>query len=258
MTSIRDKFRVAPVTVILAVLCVVVFCFEYVLMVTGRQQLLGLLALSGEGLARGRWWTLITHLFVHANLLHLAVNVIGLWFIGPEVEAMLGRVRFIVLYLVSGVAGGLLQTFFSSPQSELVGASGSVCGLLLSFTTAYPEVPLRALLFFILPVSMKAKTLGLSLVVFSALCAALRLFPQLGHLAHLGGGIAGWLLTKLWLPAIPRRRPLATMSAEDRAAEADELLRRISEDGIEGLSREEQRRLAGLSDRVRPRGGGRW
>jgi len=258
MQALREKFRIAPVTVILCGACVAVFIGEYFLMVTGRRQLLGLLALSGEGLARGWWWTPITHLFVHANLLHLAVNVFGLWFIGPEVETMLGRARFLVLYLVSGIAGGLLQTAFSAPQSELVGASGSVCGVLLSFTTAYPEMPLRALLFFILPVSMKAKTLGRGLIVFSALCAALRLFPQLGHLAHLGGAVAGALLTKFWLPATPRPRPLASMSAADRSIESEELLRRLSEEGIESLSREEQRRLGRLSERARPRGGGRW
>jgi len=256
--SIREKFRIAPVTVILCGACVAVFALEYFLMITGRQQLLGLLALSGDGLARGWWWTVVTHLFVHANLLHLAVNVMGLWFLGPEVETMLGRARYLVLYLVSGIAGGLLQTFFSAPQSELVGASGAVCGVMLSFTTAYPEMPLRALLFFVLPVSMKAKTLGRGLIVFSALCAALKLFPQLGHLAHLGGAVAGALLTRIWLPSIARPRPLASMSPHDRAAEADELLRRLSEEGIEALSREEQRRLARLSDLPRHRSGGRW
>jgi len=235
VNALRDKFRFAPATVTLAAACLAVFALEIFLMATGRQQLLGVLALSGEGLARGWWWTLVTHLFVHANLLHLLVNVVGLWFLGPEVEAMLGRAKFIVLYFVSGIAGGILQTMFSSPSSELVGASGSVCGLLLSFTTAHPEMPLRALLFFVLPVSMKAKTMGRGLIVFSAVCAMLRILPQLGHLAHLGGAVAGAVLTKFWLPAIPRSRPLASMSAEDRAFESDELLRKLSEEGIEAM-----------------------
>jgi len=258
MQVLRDKFRTAPATATLAAVCVAVFVLEYFLLVTGRAQLLGFLALSGDGLASGRWWTLVTHLFVHANLLHLVVNVAGLWFMGPEVEAMLGRVRFTVLYLASGVAGGILQTIFSAPSSELVGASGSVCGILLSFTTAYPEMPLRALLFFILPVRMKAKTLGRGLIVFSAACAALRLFPQLGHLAHLGGALTGALLTRLWLPSLPRLRPLASLSPADRVVESDDLLRRLSEEGIESFSREEQRRLEQLSERPRPRSGGRW
>ena len=258
MESLREKFRVAPVTVALAAVCVAVFALEYFLLVTGRPQFLSLLALSGEGLSRGWWWTLLTHLFVHANLLHLAVNVAGLWFIGPEVERMLGGSRFLVLYLVSGAAGGLLQTAFSAPSSELVGASGSVCGILLSFTTAYPEMPLRALLFFILPVSTKAKNLGRGLIVFSALCAVLKLFPQLGHLAHLGGAITGALLTKIWLPALPGPRAFNTMTEHEKAAEAEDLLQRLTEEGIDSLSREEQARLARLSERDRPRGGGRW
>ena len=258
MQELRAKFRMAPVTVALAAICVGVFALEYFLTVTGRPQLISLLALSGNGLARGWWWTLVTHLFVHANLLHLIVNVTGLWFIGPEVEAMLGRVRFVVLYLASGVTGGVLQTIFSAPSSELVGASGSVCGVLLSFTTAYPEMHLRALLFFILPISTKAKNLGRGLIVFSAVCAALRILPQLGHLAHLGGALAGALLTKLWLPSMPGSPPLVSMSPVDRAAETEHLLRRLSEEGIENFSRDEQKRLERLSERPRPRSGGRW
>jgi membrane associated rhomboid family serine protease len=258
MQELRRKFLIAPVTVILSVSCVAVFALEYFLLVTGRGQLLSLFALSGEGLARGWWWTLVTHLFLHANLLHLVVNVAGLWLIGPEVEAMLGRARFLVLYLVSGVAGGILQTLFSAPSSELVGASGSVCGMLLSFTTAHPELHLRALLFFILPVSTKAKNLGRGLIVFSAVCAVFRILPQLGHLAHLGGALAGAFLTRWWVPAVPRLRSPAPMSPAERAAEAEGLLARLAEEGIENLSREEQKRLEQLSDRPRPRGGGRW
>lgn len=258
MQELRQKFLIAPVTVILSVSCVVVFASEYFLLVTGRGQLLGLFALSGGGLARGWWWTPVTHLFIHANLLHLVVNVAGLWLIGPEVEAMLGRVRFLVLYFVSGMTGGILQTVFSAPSSELVGASGSVCGLLLSFTTAHPELHLRALLFFILPVSTKAKNLGRGLIVFSAVCAVFRILPQLGHLAHLGGALAGAFLTRWWVPPLPHRSASAAISPADRAAEAEELLRRLAEEGIENLSREEQKRLEQLSERPRPRSGGRW
>lgn len=258
MPDLRNRFRIAPVTVVLAGLCIAVFVAEELLLASGRGALLNLFALSGEGLGRGQYWTLVTHLFLHANLLHLAVNVMGLWFIGPEVEAMLGRARYLFLYLVSGVAGGLLQTAFSSPQSELVGASGSVCGILLAFTTAYPEAPLRALLFFVLPVNMKAKTLGRGLIVFSVLCALLKILPQFGHLAHLGGALTGALLAKLWLPSQSLLRPLANMSDAERATETDDLLRRLGEEGLESLSREERRRLARLSESPRPRGGGRW
>jgi membrane associated rhomboid family serine protease len=242
--SLRSKLKEAPVTVALVGVLVVVFGLEVFFQATERPELLARFALSGEGLARGYWWTVVTHVFLHANLLHLFVNVLGLWFVGPVVEFMLGRVRYLVLFVVSGVCGGLLQTAFSAPSAELVGASGSVCGLLLAFTTAHPDLPLRALLFFVLPVKMKARTLGLGLMVFSLLCAVLHILPQIGHLAHLGGAIAGAFLSWLWIPSNRPRAGAAPIST-------DVLLERLAEEGIESLTREERKQLEDLADRPR-------
>jgi membrane associated rhomboid family serine protease len=248
MESLGEKFRIAPVTVLLAGACVVGYALE-VLLLSGAQGIeLSGWALSGDALGSGRWWTVVTHIFLHANLLHLMVNVLALWFVGPAVELMLGRMRYVVLYFLSGIAGGLLQTAFSAPSAELVGASGAVCGVLLSFTTAHPEMPLRALLFFILPVSMKARTLGWGIMIGSLLCALFRIVPQVGHLAHLGGAVTGALLTLWWAP-VPRPR-----YSSDAAARTDELLRRVMEEGLEGLSREERKALEQLAEK-QPR---RW
>jgi len=123
--------------------------------------------------------------------------------------------------------------------------------VMLSFTTAYPEMPLRALLFFVLPVNMKAKTLGRGIIVVSLVCAVLRIFPQVGHLAHLGGALAGTLLTWWWLPAAPRVRPATDEGG--RAAQTDELLSRVVEEGIDSLSREERRQLESLAQESRRR-----
>jgi len=243
--SLRSKIREAPVTVALAGVLVVVFGLEVFFQATQRPELLARFALSGEGLARGYSWTIVTHVFLHANLLHLFVNVLGLWFVGPAVEFMFGRVRYLVIFLVSGVCGGLLQTAFSVPSAELVGASGSVCGLLLAFTTAYPDLPLRALLFFVLPVNMKARTLGLGLMVFSMVCATLHIFPQIGHLAHLGGAIAGAFLSWLWIPSDRSRLAGAP------PVSTDVLLERLAEEGIESLTREERKQLEDLADQPR-------
>jgi membrane associated rhomboid family serine protease len=243
METLGEKFRMAPVTASLAVACVVGYALEVLLLGGARGIDLSGWALSGDALASGRWWTAVTHIFLHANLLHLMVNVLALWFIGPAVELMLGRARYVVLYFLSGIAGGLLQTAFSAPSAELVGASGAVCGVLLSFTTAHPEMPLRALLFFILPVSMKARTLGWGIIVVSLLCALFRIVPQIGHLAHLGGAVTGALLTLWWAP-VPRPR-----YSSDAAARTDELLRRVMEEGLEGLSREERKALEQLAEK---------
>jgi membrane associated rhomboid family serine protease len=151
----------------------------------------------------------------------------------------------LILFLLSGVAGGILQTIFSSPVTELVGASGGVCGVLLAFTTAYPEMPLRALLFFVIPVSMKAKTLGRGLVLVSLVCAVLNIFPQIGHLAHLGGALTGALLTLWWMP----RRAVRASSPAAARQEWEDLIARVEEGGLEELTPEELQLLARRAER---------
>jgi hypothetical protein len=112
-------------------------------------------------------------------------------------------------------------------------------------------MPLRALLFFVLPVNMKAKTLGRGIILVSLLCAVLRIFPQVGHLAHLGGALAGAFLTWWWLPSAPRTRRSADEAG--RTAQTEELLSRVAEEGMDGLNREERRQLESLAREQRRR-----
>jgi membrane associated rhomboid family serine protease len=85
-------------------------------------------ALDGPDVANGGWWRLITAGFLHANLLHIGLNMLILWLVGSPLEEMLGRGRFLLLYFVSllaGSAGALLQ----APLVTTVGASGAIFGL---------------------------------------------------------------------------------------------------------------------------------
>jgi membrane associated rhomboid family serine protease len=85
-------------------------------------------ALDGPDVANGGWWRLITAGFLHANILHIGLNMLILWFVGSPLEEMLGRGRFALLYFVSllaGSAGALLQ----APFVLTVGASGAIFGL---------------------------------------------------------------------------------------------------------------------------------
>jgi membrane associated rhomboid family serine protease len=86
-------------------------------------------ALFGPLVADGEWWRLITATFLHASLIHLALNMLFLWWIGAPVEEAIGRGRFILLYLVSGLAGSAGALLFS-PEAVTVGASGSLFGIL--------------------------------------------------------------------------------------------------------------------------------
>jgi membrane associated rhomboid family serine protease len=85
-------------------------------------------ALYGPAVAHGDWYRLVTSGFLHANLLHLGLNMLILWLVGSQLEAALGRGRYVLLYLVAllaGAAGALLQ----APFSFTVGASGAIYGL---------------------------------------------------------------------------------------------------------------------------------
>ena len=81
------------------------------------------------GLDQGEWWRLITAAFLHASILHIGMNMVVLWIVGAPVEQALGRGRFLVLYIVSGLAGSAGALIFS-PDAVTVGASGAIFGIL--------------------------------------------------------------------------------------------------------------------------------
>lgn len=170
---------------------VLVFVFKEMLDRRGRIIVDDLFGLSGEGLMSGMVWQPLTYQFVHAGLFHLVVNMIGLWFAGNILERILGVRRFVQLFLVAGIAGGLLQMLYDS-NTVLVGASGSVCGLIAAFSTLYPRMPITVLLFFVIPVRMQAMWLGISVVILSALLLISGLFGNIGNVAHIGGAVAGF------------------------------------------------------------------
>ena len=87
-------------------------------------------ALNGFDVADGEWWRLITGAFLHASILHLAFNMLMLWWFGQALEAALGRGRFLGVYLVSALAGSAGALLLSSPGTTTVGASGAVFGIL--------------------------------------------------------------------------------------------------------------------------------
>ena len=84
--------------------------------------------LFGPAVENGDWWRLITSAFLHANLLHLAFNMLALWWFGAPVELFLGRVRFLLLYVASGLAGAA-GALLATATAPTVGASGARFGL---------------------------------------------------------------------------------------------------------------------------------
>jgi len=86
-------------------------------------------ALFGPLVANGDWWRLVTSMFLHASIAHIALNMLALWFIGRAVEEYLGSLRFALLYFVSGLAGSA-GALVADPRGVTVGASGAIFGIL--------------------------------------------------------------------------------------------------------------------------------
>lgn len=85
-------------------------------------------ALYGPFVAQGDWWRLLTAAFLHASLFHLGINMLILWMVGAPLETALGRGRYLLLYVVSGLAGSAGALLFS-PDTPTVGASGAIFGI---------------------------------------------------------------------------------------------------------------------------------
>ena len=157
-------------------------------------------------LGAGFWpWQLVTYMFLHGGFLHLFFNMFALWMFGMELEHLWGSRRFLIFYLICGIAGGLTNLLVSplvGQAAPTVGASGAVFGVLLAFGMMFPNRPIY--LYFLLPIRAK---------YFIAAYIGLELFfgvtgtsDGVAHFAHLGGAAAGLLFVLAMRDVLPLRR----------------------------------------------------
>ncbi len=192
----RSGFKVRrSLTVNLIILNSVIFVLQSVCLFYDVFPVRKYFYLSLQGLASGYFWQLITFQFLHSDIIHILINCVVLYFFGRSMEDYLGRSRFLKLYLLSGVIGGVLQILFGLAvpmyrNQAVVGASAGVFGLVAAFAALFPEQPLTALIAFIIPVTMRAKYL---LLIELLITLYGLLFPTspVAHAAHLGGIITG-------------------------------------------------------------------
>lgn len=135
--------------------------------------------LQPVGVADGEYYRLVTAAFMHANLLHILLNMYALYLFGPPLEVAFGRLRFTVLYLVAAVGGTSLSYAYSAPNQSSLGASGAVFGLLGAF--------------FVVNRRLGRETSGL-LVLLAINFAFGFIARGIDWRAHLGGLVAGSLV----------------------------------------------------------------
>ncbi len=142
------------------------------------------------GVAHGEYYRLLTSMFLHeppsyggAFFLHIMFNMWALFVVGPPLEALLGRVRFVAIYLLTGLAGSVLAYVLTVPNVPELGASGAIFGLFGALLVVGRRLRLN-----IQPIAL---TIGLNLVLSFSL-------PNISWQAHIGGLIAGAALGAAW------------------------------------------------------------
>lgn len=143
-----------------------------------------------DGVATGAWWQVVTSVFTHEAVWHIALNMLFLWFLGPQIEAAVGRTRFLAIYLLSGLMGSAVVMWFSPEATSAYGASGANFGMLSA----------------LLVIAIKVRADYGQILFWLALNVALTFIGR-GFISWQGhlGGLLGGALVALALVAAPRR-----------------------------------------------------
>jgi len=205
-----NKLSLSGVTLALIVLNALVFIVMSLRGVSAfsptAQSVLPWGADYGPLTLNGQWWRMFTSMFIHFGIIHIAFNMFVLANIGPFMEAVSGRVSYSILYLVSGLGGGVASLAWH-PTTVSAGASGAIFGLyggLLGFLVGHRNV--------IDPYSLKSLTRGaLTFVGYNVLFG---LTPGIDMAAHMGGLVTGFLLGLFLVqPRAKSESPINTRNA---------------------------------------------
>ncbi len=222
----------------------------------------------GADVARtGFIWQFVTYMFLHGGVFHLFINMLILFFLGPEVERTVGTRHFLGLYFISGIIGGL-GWFAISDHGLCIGASAAIFGVLGAFATLFPHREITLLLFLVLPVTMKAWVLAAILTGVSLLYVIGHFEDGIAHSAHLAGVVSGFVYAytvfrgggiKFRISRSPRNKPgLKVLRREDALSvdqgEVDRILDKIANKGMGSLTRRERDVLDRASRNRRGRG----
>jgi len=175
----------------LIIINIVLFIIFQILFII-NNNMLDYIALKPSNIFQGKMmWTLFTSMFMHANLAHLFVNMISLFFVGNFVEKLIGKKRLAIFYLLSGIIAGLFFVFLSlvfKAEFDIyaVGASGAIFALAALLMILIPRLPV--LVFFILPMPLWA---AMMFLLFGLWIISIFAGLPIGNTAHFGGFVCG-------------------------------------------------------------------
>jgi membrane associated rhomboid family serine protease len=267
----------------------------------GGDTVFGVLGLDPSRFP-SEWWSVISYMFVHGGVWHIAFNMLSLWMFGPRIENIWGPRSFTYFYLWCGIGGAIAHLLFRG-DAGLVGASAAVMGVLLAYALRWPDE--EVYVFGVLPMKTRWLVVWLALINLAMGISSAKGGSGIGWFAHLGGLAFGWIYLRVsafggldnfrrWVSpvpdepedyrAVPRRVPrnrdradrndgIDEVVAKSNAVAAktvraavlprpgketrqsqevlDMVLDKISKEGIESLTREEQAVLEEMSKKLR-------
>ncbi|SNZ00046.1 rhomboid family intramembrane serine protease [Flagellimonas pacifica] len=150
------------------------------------------------GIKAGQRERTVTSGFLHVDISHLFFNMFTLYFFANVVISWFGAPKFLIIYFISLVGGSLLALFFhkNEPYYSAVGASGAVTGILYAAILLHPDMQLGIMF---IPIPLPAYVLGIAYLLYSIYGMKSRL-GNIGHTAHFGGAIGGYVTTLLFKP----------------------------------------------------------
>ena len=155
---------------------------------------------SISAIQAGQKERMLTSGFLHVDISHLFLNMFTLYFFAPVVISWFGSIKFLIIYLVSLIAGSLLALVFhkDEPYYSAVGASGAVMGVLYAAILLNPDMQLGIMF---IPIPLPAYVLGIAYLLYSIWGMKSRM-GNIGHTAHFGGAIGGYATTLLFMPGL--------------------------------------------------------
>jgi membrane associated rhomboid family serine protease len=275
----RDEYHPPRVATKLIIVLLIAFVVESILIFYFNVDVIHYLGLTAADLKKGEVWRLLTFQFLHSTPWpwHVLFNCLGLYFFGRPVEERVGSKKFVILYLLCGVAGGLLQVATTllphHGDFPVVGASAGICGMIAIFCALNPMQELTTWIYFF-PVTIRAIYFLAFLGLFSLFGTLIPALGQVAYAAHLGGMLLGlayvrwgdsWEGLWRWKPFRSRQRkrelvkaatiktsrwPLAkpensaeVPEEEFISKEVDPILDKISAHGIQSLTERERKIL---------------
>ena len=155
-------------------------------------------------------YRLITSMFLHSGFIHLVLNMFALFIFGPDIEMVLGKIRYLLLYFLSGIVADFAHAYFIYfffPYERLlttpaIGASGAIYGVMAAFAVIFPYR--RIMIFMGFPIVAPALLAITLMAILQTVYAFFDPFSQVAYAAHVGGFLAGLLMAFMFKPSLRR------------------------------------------------------